>query len=274
MRRVVVDCSKSLEGFQRARIPGALHLGWPDQFEHRLQARAGREIPGVFLKRRDDPVRVVGRNTLRHHLYNTLGIGPEAEIVAYDDNNSLYATRLWWVLRHHRLNNCTVLDGGWRGYAAGGNKVETGPVEAPGEPRTLDEEEDEESDRLLASASDVAGLKPGTQLWDTRSPEEFKGEDKRGNSRGGHIPFARHLDWRECVGADGRFLAKDALEAKLNAVGLDPHLPTVTLCQMGIRAAFGAYVLEHVFGNERVKVYDASMVEWAADPTLPMKDPR
>jgi len=48
---------------------------------------------------------------------------------------------------------------------------------------------------LIATANDIED--PLVQLVDCRTEAEFVGSDLRGNKRGGHIPGARHLDWRQ-----------------------------------------------------------------------------
>jgi thiosulfate/3-mercaptopyruvate sulfurtransferase len=44
----------------------------------------------------------------------------------------------------------------------------------------------------------------------------------------------------------------------------------LTYCGGGIAASSDAFVLV-LLGHERVAVYDASLSEWAADPSLPME---
>jgi thiosulfate/3-mercaptopyruvate sulfurtransferase len=46
-----------------------------------------------------------------------------------------------------------------------------------------------------------------------------------------------------------------------------PHV--ITYCGTGVAAASDAFVL-HVLGHPDVAVYDGSMMEWCADPDLPL----
>src|SRR5206468_4001479 len=57
-----------------------------------------------------------------------------------------------------------------------------------------------------------------------------------------------------------RFAAAGALEAER----------VITYCGGGIAASSDAFVLA-LLGHDRVAVYDASLSEWAADPSLPME---
>jgi thiosulfate/3-mercaptopyruvate sulfurtransferase len=51
--------------------------------------------------------------------------------------------------------------------------------------------------------------------------------------------------------------------------GVDPNLEIVTYCSCGVRSAFAAMALL-ARGIPKVRNYDASLAEWAADPSLPM----
>jgi thiosulfate/3-mercaptopyruvate sulfurtransferase len=44
----------------------------------------------------------------------------------------------------------------------------------------------------------------------------------------------------------------------------------ITYCGGGIAASSDAFVLT-LLGHDRVSVYDASLSEWATDPSLPME---
>ena len=68
----------------------------------------------------------------------------------------------------------------------------------------------------------------------------------------------------------GRFLDRPALREKLQEGGILSSDRTVTYCGGGIAAtvpAFAAYVVD---GTE-LAVYDGSLTEWTADPSLPVQ---
>jgi len=69
--------------------------------------------------------------------------------------------------------------------------------------------------------------------------------------------------------ATGAFLPADELRRRFDAVGaLDKEV--ITYCGGGIAASADAFALV-MLGHDRVKLYDASMSEWATDPGLPME---
>ena len=42
-----------------------------------------------------------------------VGVSDATTVVAYDDFNTTYAARLWWVLKYYGHNNAKILNGGW-----------------------------------------------------------------------------------------------------------------------------------------------------------------
>ena len=101
---VVVDCDVEA-GYNRGHIAGAVLV--PDNFEK-------------------DP------ETNRVHLMNPdqfkamcegLGISDDTLVITYDNNQSLYAARLWWALNFYGHSNVKVLDGGWRSWINEGRAV-------------------------------------------------------------------------------------------------------------------------------------------------------
>jgi thiosulfate/3-mercaptopyruvate sulfurtransferase len=57
----------------------------------------------------------------------------------------------------------------------------------------------------------------------------------------------------------------------MNKSGLEINKPTITYCQLGVRAAHVAFMLEYINDQEieLPKVYDESMARWANDHSLP-----
>ncbi|MBV9836220.1 MAG: sulfurtransferase, partial [Alphaproteobacteria bacterium] len=52
--------------------------------------------------------------------------------------------------------------------------------------------------------------------------------------------------------------------------GIDGAKRVVNYCGGGIAATGDAFVLVALLGHDDVAVYDASLQEWATDPSLPM----
>jgi thiosulfate/3-mercaptopyruvate sulfurtransferase len=107
---------------------------------------------------------------------------------------------------------------------------------------------------------------PDLYLLDTRREDEVTGRT-RAAPRGGHIPGAAHLDWREALTRDGRLKPRDEL-ATLFAEPLAAQ-EVATYCQSGVRAAHTALLLEHL-GHPRVRMYLSSWSEWGGREDTPV----
>ena len=66
------------------------------------------------------------------------------------------------------------------------------------------------------------------------------------------------------------YLPAEQLAERFSQVGVDPTKRVITYCGGGIAASNDAFILT-LLGYEDVAVYDASMSEWASDPSLPMQ---
>jgi thiosulfate/3-mercaptopyruvate sulfurtransferase len=117
-----------------------------------------------------------------------------------------------------------ILDGGWPLWSKEKRPSETSsPVVEPAtfEPKF-------QADRL----EEIDALKKGVGLGavtvvDTRSRDEFTGKEVRGK-RGGHIPGATHLEWKELLAEDGRFKSVEELRALFRQRGIEPEQTAVT----------------------------------------------
>jgi thiosulfate/3-mercaptopyruvate sulfurtransferase len=252
----LVDCS-SLDAYRRAHIPGAVSL--PVHNFIKEQDPAGSDH-GVLVM---PPAEFEA-------LMSRLGIGPSTTVVTYDDNNSLVATRFWWVLRYYGHTNARVLNGGWNRWLTEGRPVTFHQENPPPAAEPFHARPDlswyATADQLKAEHTN-----PGCQVLDVRSDGEWEGTNDRGNRRAGRVPNARHLEWLRFVSPDDRrtFLPAEDLQRLLDDAGINHDHPTITYCQGGIRAAHAAFVLT-LLGYQNVSVYDGSMREWANRKDTPL----
>ncbi len=164
------------------------------------------------------------------------------------------AARVWFILQYFGLP-AAVLDGGLAAL------------------KQMPTQTDPTGDRLalrpgsgpvsLMSRNDLKDSLNRVQIFDARTVEEYRGEDLKGNARGGHLPGAAHLDHRDLL--DGRHLRPASeLAAMMEDAGFDSTRPVVTHCNGGGRAALAA-LAALAAGQKDVRVYYLSFADWAAD---------
>jgi thiosulfate/3-mercaptopyruvate sulfurtransferase len=194
-----------------------------------------------------------------------LGISNSTRVVVYDSRSSMWAARLWWMLRAFGHDECAVLDGGMTSWVAEERPVtsEATPVEPatfvphprPGRFVT--------KDTVLRAIDDN-----GTQLIDALTEEQYLGRVAN-YGRAGHIPGAVNVPATGIVEPDTqRYLPADELRERFE-VALDSE-SVITYCGGGVAASSDALALT-LIGHDNVAVYDGSMLEWASDPAMPLE---
>jgi thiosulfate/3-mercaptopyruvate sulfurtransferase len=194
-----------------------------------------------------------------------MGVSNDTLVVGYDAEGGHHAARLWLGLRAYGHDAFALMEGGIQKWQREGRPLETGEVAAPAatfvpHPRT----------GAMASKDDVreAVRRGDPWLLDVRRPTEYTGEEVRA-ARGGHIPGAVNVLWKDALRDDWTLKDPDELEDMYRDAGFGPETRTITYCQAGVRAAFTHLVLT-ALGHEDVRTYDGSWEEWGNDPSLPI----
>ena len=100
---------------------------------------------------------------------------------------------------------------------------------------------------------------------DARSRAEYDGATPYGEARGGHLPGAVHLHYRDLLNTLGGLRDGETIRSRLSALGASPDRPTVAYCTGGVRSAWFVVLLADL-GHHSVRNYSGSMWEWAAGP--------
>jgi thiosulfate/3-mercaptopyruvate sulfurtransferase len=238
----IVDCRFSFDedmraAYLRGHLPGAAYVSWSED----LSAPAPPSgHPRWMLLGPAEFAPVMSR----------LGIGDSTMVVGYDAEGGHHAARLWLGLRRYGHESRPLESG------------EVRPAPATFTPRPRE--------RVLATKEEVlAAVRSGDPwLLDVRRDSEFTGEEKRA-ARGGHIPGAVNILWKEALHDDWTLRDADELEEFYTNAGFGPENSTITYCQAGVRAAFTHLVLT-ALGHEDVRTYDGSWEEWGNDPGVPI----
>jgi thiosulfate/3-mercaptopyruvate sulfurtransferase len=236
--------------FEKGHIPGA---GFVD-IEHELSTPHPRLH--FMLPTAEAFAAAMGR----------LGIGNDTHVVTYATGNHWWATRLWWMLRVFGHDRVSVLDGGFQKWQSEGRPLETGALRAQA-PRAFTARMRPE---MVATREDIlAAVGRGeTCTVNALRPEQHAGTGGVHYGRRGHITGSVNIPALHHIRPDNTFRDADELRALFAPALAAPEV--LTYCGGGIAATSVALVLA-MLGHERVKVYDNSLTEWAADPALPME---
>ena len=268
---VVLIDARSPEDFERGHLPGAVNLppgairttaGHPHgkNLLFRLGG-AGPEEPRLDAERY---AAVLG----------AAGVSADDEVIAYGNHaGKADGSTVLMVLDllGHR-GPLRFLDGvGVDRWVAAGHALEAGP--GP-EPTPAVYEATPRAGAVWTAGDVLARLDdPGVVLWDTRSAEEFSGENPRGNARGGHVRGARHLDYASLLDAEKGLKPAGQVAAERAAAGVAPGdldgKTVVLYCQSATRVSL-PYLLLRGQGAD-VAVYDGSMGEWLNDDRYPVE---
>lgn len=259
-QQVIIDCrsdtldpAKGAALYAQDHIPGARYVHPDVQLSGQKSGTNGRHpLPDPDALRRD---------------LGLLGIGPGSQVVAYDADNSTYASRLWWLLRWLGHEAVAVLDGGYARWCREGFPVSSG-AETP-KPKAFQGAPREGwwlgPDQLAKGLHD-----PAIALIDSRSQERYHGINGPIDPTGGHIPGAVNYFFMRNLTADKTFKSPEELKTQWTAV-LDGRTPdkAVVYCGFGITACTNLLALEHA-GLPGARLYPGSWSEWSADATRPM----
>jgi thiosulfate/3-mercaptopyruvate sulfurtransferase len=196
------------------------------------------------------------------------GVGEGIRVILYDRAVNMWAARVWWMLRAFGFDAAAVLDGGFRKWTLEGRPVSPDPGTAPRRtftPRPRPGLLTDKSGVLAALGEDNACV------LNALTEEQHRGTGGNTYGRPGRITGSVNVPARDLV--DPRthaYLPAEVLQARFQSVGALDARRVVTYCGGGIAASSDAFVLT-LLGRDDVAVYDASLSEWAADPSLPME---
>lgn len=257
----IVDCRFSLGDPQAGR-----------------RAWAEGHIPGaIYAHLDDDLAALVGAETGRHPLPEVIefartlaqwGIGPDTQVVAYDDAGGAIAARLWWMLRWVGHPAAAVLDGGIGRWTREGRAVTTDVRRRPVarfHPKLRSD--------MICGAMSLARELENDQciLMDARAAARFLGQEEPLDARAGHIPGAVNHPFQASLDHDGSFLDPALLRQCFDAA-LAGHSPSqvVCMCGSGVTACHLLLAMA-VAGYDGARLYPGSWSHWITDPARPVE---
>ena len=262
---VVIDCSFDLanpaagrDAYHASHVPGAFYMHLDNELSGPKTGTNGRHpLP--------DAEALVAR-------LQALGVNDDTQVVAYDRQGSMYAARLWWLLRWVGHADVAVLDGGLQAWEAAHFPVDQVVPEEPQLNATPGNITRKPSLVQMVTAEIVQKYlghadKP---IVDARAPDRYRGENETLDPVGGHIPGARNRFFRDNLQADGTFKPAEQLRADFTGVLAGAQAQDVTLqCGSGVTACHNVLAME-IAGLTGAALYAGSWSEWCSDPSRPV----
>jgi len=275
---ILIDCRSDLfdaslgqQQYEAGHIPNAAFFALHD-------ALSGPKRPGSGRHPLPDQEGLVQRMC-------RLGAHNDSLVVVYDAGASVYAARLWWLLRWCGHDEVKVLDGGYAawvkaGYpsstsqasAAGGQKKGHGSFSCRPSLETIIE-----SDALLSS------LESGRHcIVDARAAERWRGDVEPLDPVAGHIPGALNRPNTQNLRPDGRFKPAAVLREEWlslmttqsqhtpAAAGASDGAALVHSCGSGVSACHNLLAMRLAGLDRDLVLHPGSWSEWCADPKRPV----
>jgi len=194
-----------------------------------------------------------------------LGMSPNTLVVAYDKQGSVYASRLWWMLKATGHGNVRVLDGGldsWNGPMGTVPRKPT-PVSHPLSPMPY---------FGLVLVDEVVGNVSSKKniLVDARSNDRFHGENEILDPIGGHIPGAINHCFKDNLSASAFKNPEQLYKDFLELLGSTKASEVIHSCGSGVTACHNLLAMESA-GLKGSRLYAGSWSEWSSSPDRPIE---
>jgi len=250
-----------------ARPPG------PSEYKSRYSHYLEKHIPGAaYLHMVDDlsdpagafpfalpPVAVLWQKL------STLGIASDDTIVLYGNEVHWATHRCWWVLATAGAD-VRLLNGNFSQWLDADRPTEPGL-------QTFNQSnfKGQFKKHWVSSKDDVNRSidNDASTLINALSVDQFLGKGQP-FGRPGRIPSSISIPSAGFVDRKtGRFLPVETLAQLFEKAGANNYQHLITYCGGGIAASTSFFAL-HLLGYNNVSLYDGSLLEWSADPALPL----
>ncbi len=260
----ILECSVALRPSTGGFVADEMSAQWA---EGHIPNSAYADLAGA-LSDPDSPLRFTMPTADRFaKAMEDLGVGDDTRVVLYDRRMTMWATRVFWMLKAFGFDNCAVLDGGFKTWTTEGRPVDTGP--APERPRTTFTPQPRPHLIATLQQMESAVTDQSHCIINSLSPENHSGEDDS-YGRAGHLPGASNVFAIALIDTETHQY-RPVEELRELFAYLPPDEPVITYCGGGIAATSDAFVLTELLGRTDVAVYDGSLSEWVQDDNRPLR---
>lgn len=197
----------------------------------------------------------------------SLGMNQDTHVIVYDQQDSMFAAHLWWMLLWVGHSNVQVLDGGLHAWKQNGGEVTSIIPPQPQEGNFT-------AHPTLAptvNATYVLGhlQSPDMLLIDARAPERYRGDIEPLDPVAGHIPGAINHPFASNLTPSGRYKPKEELRKEWQQHITNTPVETIVhQCGSGVSACHNILAMVHA-GFGMTALYPGSWSEWCANTKHP-----
>ncbi len=251
----IVDLCKA-DIYPQAHIPGAVHLDYEKIIRN--------EKPIMGLLPSEETIST---------LLSSLGISPETQVIAYDDEGGGKASRFLWTLAAVGHTHFSLLNGGFHAWANEGHPINNQVVSIEPTLYSIPDNSSYKNSSVVADKDYIMQHLQDSHLsiLDCRSQQEYTGQTVRAE-RIGHIPNAVNMDWTLAMDPQRnyRIKPKSELLPMLNDLGVTPDKDVIVYCQSHHRSAH-TFVMLKSLGYKNVMGYPGSWSEWGNRADTPIE---
>ena len=192
-----------------------------------------------------------------------IGISNGKPVIVFGDTINGWGEdgRILWMLRTLGHQKAFLVDGGFAALVKAGfptvNSVNNNPPFRGDFVVNRSKNWEISQNELKANLEDNNLI-----IIDTRELREYLGKTPYGEKRGGHIPGAIHIYFKDWLDENGMLFSRDKILEILAKKGITKDKNVVTYCTGGVRSAWSNSVLADL--GFKVKNYSGSMWEWSA----------
>ena len=191
-----------------------------------------------------------------------IGISNGKPVIVFGDTINGWGQdgRILWMLRTLGHQKAFLVDGGFAALVKAGfptvNSVNNNPPFRGDFVVNRSKNWEISQNELKANLEDNNLI-----IIDTRELREYLGKTPYGEKRGGHIPGAVHIYFKDWLDENGMLFSRDKILEILAKKGITKDKNVVTYCTGGVRSAWSNIVLVDL--GFQVRNYSGSMWEWS-----------
>lgn len=190
------------------------------------------------------------------------GIDSRYFILLYG-NKVTDVTLAGWALTNAGHTQWYILDGGLAAWKGAGHEIEAGGTPGLGKKAEFVVGPAQDAQAKLPDAI-AATQGKGGKLLDARPVEQLTG---------GYLKGSVNVPWPSLLQKDGTFKPIAELRKIFADAGVRDEEEWIVYCNSGHQASTDYFVLRHLLGMKKTRIWDGSLAEWKMDPSRSLEKP-